>query len=365
MIAVKDADGNIIWSWHIWKTHFTLEEMPTQTYKTSPRAMNSTKYKPLVSRYLVMMDRHIGAADNTPPNTDAVVKTFGLYYQFGRKDPFPCSKNRERISTDLYSETIDIFDKDGILLDASTLINSTYNIRNSDISTDVNDLIVYAIQNPITFIRRDDNDAITNISNPLVYSGNWIYGAHVGTQALKASNKLWGSDFDDYSSTLIFDSKFTGKTIYDPCPAGWCIAPQDTWTNFTKNTPSEYNDYNIFGSMTGGTAAKRFFNCVEEDCRAWEDGPGKGYMLAPVFGRRFYINGTSGETAFYPATGCRFGKDGLFLGTGFGLYSWSTPLMATSESGSNFISTNEFLFPVGGSTRSYALTVRCVKESSL
>lgn len=32
---------------------------------------------------------------------------------------------------------------------------------------------------------------------------------------------------------LGLDSKFIGKTIYDPCPYGWCLPPQDTWTNFT------------------------------------------------------------------------------------------------------------------------------------
>lgn len=45
VIAVKDRSGNVLWSWHIWKTHFNLAEMPTQTYKTNPRSgMNGTIY---------------------------------------------------------------------------------------------------------------------------------------------------------------------------------------------------------------------------------------------------------------------------------------------------------------------------------
>ena len=50
--------------------------------------MSTTIYaNTLSSRDLIMMDRNLGAADNTPSNTDNVAKTFGLYYQFGRKDP--------------------------------------------------------------------------------------------------------------------------------------------------------------------------------------------------------------------------------------------------------------------------------------
>lgn len=45
VVAVKDGSGNILWSWHIWKTHFNLAEIPTQTYQTNPRGgMNGTIY---------------------------------------------------------------------------------------------------------------------------------------------------------------------------------------------------------------------------------------------------------------------------------------------------------------------------------
>lgn len=99
VVAVKDGSGNILWSWHIWKTHFNLAEIPTQTYQTNPRGgMNGTIYADVLpaKRTLVMMNCNLGAASNIATNNAEVVKTFGLYYQFGRKDPFPAAKNRER-----------------------------------------------------------------------------------------------------------------------------------------------------------------------------------------------------------------------------------------------------------------------------
>ena len=364
VIAVKDRSGNVLWSWHIWKTSFDLAEFNsnhTQTYKTNPRKMSTTIYaNTLSSRDLIMMDRNLGAADNTPSNTDNVAKTFGLYYQFGRKDPFPNAKKRERRTTAV-AEVIDIVDKDNNPLTINELMKYPYQTLNSDISKDVKDLILYSIKNPLTFILRDDKDGLTDDT----FSGNWIYGAYKGTSALDASNKLWGSDFVDKSGNLALNATFSGKTIYDPCPVGWCIPPQDTWTNFTKNTPEQWNNYNIAGTTGSGTFIK-YYNCPVEDQKNWTDGDGMGFMKAPVFGRRFYIRGEGGDVAFYPAEGCRFGKDGTTSAVGSGCYSWSSaPTYATSPDGGYFITNLSWVYPVGYTTRSYAIPVRCVKETSL
>ncbi len=66
VIAVKDADGTILWSWHIWMTDAPQD----QVYNNGAG---------------IMMDRNIGALSVTP--SDGVL-TYGLLYQWGRKDPF-------------------------------------------------------------------------------------------------------------------------------------------------------------------------------------------------------------------------------------------------------------------------------------
>ena len=67
VIAVKDVNGTILWSWHIWVVDFDPE---TTSHKMKSGA--------------VMMDRNLGALNVVPGD----FKSLGLYYQWGRKDPF-------------------------------------------------------------------------------------------------------------------------------------------------------------------------------------------------------------------------------------------------------------------------------------
>lgn len=66
VIAVKDANGDILWSWHIWCSEEGWQE---HVYYNNAGTM---------------MDRNLGATSATPGS----VSTLGLFYQWGRKDPF-------------------------------------------------------------------------------------------------------------------------------------------------------------------------------------------------------------------------------------------------------------------------------------
>ncbi len=80
VIAAKDAEGEILWSWHIWLTDMPEEQVYYNDAGT-------------------MMDRNLGATSATPGD----VRALGLLYQWGRKDPFLGSssirRNREAKST--------------------------------------------------------------------------------------------------------------------------------------------------------------------------------------------------------------------------------------------------------------------------
>lgn len=65
LVALKNADGTIIWSWHIWLTDQPAEHVYRNNAGT-------------------MMDRNLGAIEAGARTT----KTLGLAYQWGRKDPF-------------------------------------------------------------------------------------------------------------------------------------------------------------------------------------------------------------------------------------------------------------------------------------
>lgn len=145
VVAVMDADSTILWSWHIWLTDQPAE----QIYPNNAG---------------VMMDRNLGATSAIPGD----VKSLGLFYQWGRKDPFLGARS----------------------IDSQNFANST-GVWPSYVTSDaIYGTVEYATQNPTQFIS----------SNSL--NQEWLY---TGSEANDTS--LWGSD----------------KTIYDPCPLGWRV----------------------------------------------------------------------------------------------------------------------------------------------
>ncbi len=72
LIAVKDAEGTILWSWHIWMT----DQPADQNYEND------------VLGSFVMLDRNIGAIRADRGTGDEWKEASGLQYQWGRKDPF-------------------------------------------------------------------------------------------------------------------------------------------------------------------------------------------------------------------------------------------------------------------------------------
>ena len=162
LIAAKDVYGNILWSWHLWLTDDTIRE---QEYPNGAG---------------VFMDRNLGAT-SCEPNT---VGALGLFYQWGRKDPFVASQTTSSyVMAQISSEWPQPVQ--------STLV------------TDVD----YSVQHPTTFILGNS------------YTGDWYY---------------------DGSNTKTDDTRWDEvKTIYDPCPAGWRVADADDW--FSAGFSSSYN----------------------------------------------------------------------------------------------------------------------------
>ena len=107
VIAAKDADGNILWSWHIWFT----DQPQGQVYYNNAGTM---------------MDRNLGATSAPPGDVGAL----GLLYQWGRKDPFLGSSS----------------------INTSTLAKSTITWPSTVSSNSSNGTIAYATAHPTTFI---------------------------------------------------------------------------------------------------------------------------------------------------------------------------------------------------------------------
>ena len=112
VIAAKDDEGNILWSWHIWLT----DQPQGQVYYNNAGTM---------------MDRNLGATSATPGEVGA----FGLLYQWGRKDPFLGSSS----------------------ISSSSIAESTINWPSAVSSDSSNGTIAYATENPTTFIKMNSN----------------------------------------------------------------------------------------------------------------------------------------------------------------------------------------------------------------
>lgn len=112
VIAAKDSDGNILWSWHIWFT----DEPQGQVYFNDAGTM---------------MDRNLGATSATPGDVGAL----GLLYQWGRKDPFLGSSS----------------------ISSATVAKSTLTWPSKVSSNSSNGTIEYATANPTTFITDNTN----------------------------------------------------------------------------------------------------------------------------------------------------------------------------------------------------------------
>ena len=113
VIAAKDANGTILWSWHIWLT----DQPEGQVYFNNAGTM---------------MDRNLGATSATPGDVGAL----GLLYQWGRKDPFLGSSS----------------------ISSSTLAKSTISWPSAVSSNSSNGTIAYATANPTTFIKYNSSN---------------------------------------------------------------------------------------------------------------------------------------------------------------------------------------------------------------
>jgi hypothetical protein len=171
----KKGTGNIVWSYHIWVTKYKPDDDAAQDNAVYEHKGNTNNN----GYYFIFMDRNLGASFAGKNNTASSMGT-GLYYQWGRKDPFP--------------------DTDGTLA-----VGSFSRVQ----TTDILGTIPNTIKNPNVFYY--------NTSSAQYY--DWHQPIRIDT--------LW-----DHSNNQ--------KTIYDPCPSGWRVprytgtaATDSPWYGFT------------------------------------------------------------------------------------------------------------------------------------
>ena len=175
LVAIKGADGTILWSFHIWVSE--SEDVPCNT---------------VTGGQYTIMDRNLGATsvnDRSQTTEELIRNSFGLFYQWGRKDPFPRLLHRTaRVTENTYSAQL-------------PYTNST--LRQSSATGNIS----YTTRNPDKRIWMDNTKGC-----------NWLT-SYIG--------ELWGFHYSSGSiDRLVAENKLRDgvKTVYDPCPSGYKVA---------------------------------------------------------------------------------------------------------------------------------------------
>lgn len=232
VIAYTNEAGEILWSWHIWCTDAPAEmKWGANTW----------------------LDRNLGALTTVSGDVDS----YGLMYQWGRKDPFPGSKLYSWSGTN--DETA-AFSTDYTY---KTIVNGDYAWQ---YSSGTGLTVAESIAQPMNMCQNataadldptcgaDGSKNFNNVTRP------WV----AGMCAVEYS-KFWLDD---------------EKTIYDPCPAGYRVPTQaQVKTDFSDLT----DQFTVDGKTNGLTLARA--NC-------WL--PAVGYRTYDGKGKLFKV-GTMGH----------------------------------------------------------------------
>lgn len=300
VIAVKD--GAILWSWHIW---YPEAEVAGLNSKTGYEVMNM----------------NLGAMHNTPGD----VGSYGLLYQWGRKDPFPAAPTLTGTTATVGAP---IYDGD----------NNEIKITNSSQSSTADNNLAFAIANP-TVCRSNYAQFST--------SRDWL-------QADASNDALWGNPKGaERNETNDFLNK-GAKSFYDPCPVGWRVPPADVFRNFTASGGYAWviDDFDI--ADISGDGAKSLadydygwtFNLSDSASSYFPAAARFDGSYAMLMGSMSGLWGSYWGNAPYPGD--------RFQGGAYSVLSFQIK----DTAGNEMITTS----PAGGGARADAYSVRCIRE---
>lgn len=304
VIAVKDADDVVLWSWHIWVTDTDIN----QTKKTKTRLPSrNDEYDFMVVNLgwcdegtttyaertcLVKIIPSIGQSQTFSITQQAASLVYGgnsPYYQWGRKDPFLPSNGRERNANKTW-----------------------YNAEN-----------VPSTETPSGITFPTGKVGISRcIQNPGVWNNKEVMDC--------AYFNLWDAD-----SRGEEDRNIPVKTIYDPSPVGFQVAPYHAFTCFTKNGLNVDGEKNDIVGVWFPDKKLWAFQCND-------------------LNREYFI--------LFFVTGCRHCVKGGLTVTEEQGRSWSAWSGESVSHAIFFLFSGDGVFPQYGSNRAFGNPVRPVKE---
>ncbi|MDR1092164.1 MAG: hypothetical protein LBL79_13910 [Prevotella sp.] len=197
-VVAMQVGGVTYWSFHLWVTEYNPYEAAGQ------------KLYGVSGKNRVFMDRNLGALSN---KYDSEGEVRGLFYQFGRKDPFPRTTDwNNEMSTGSNFMWWSSGAHFGPILTGSPIASSLFRPLEA---------IPYSLKNPTTFIE------------PV---GNW---------------PLFVED------SCLWSTTGGNKTAFDPCPEGWRV-PRQVDINFDSSPWNGLDNSNL-GIVAGQMGRSHVF----------------------------------------------------------------------------------------------------------
>ncbi len=349
IIAVRDANNTILWSWHIWVTDYKPLQAASVMNSYDPTATQQDKkiWTPDNKNSYTLMGLPLGWCDAETASGNEVIIQFtqtetgntqvvtikqeplsignnAPFYQWGRKDPILPSKG-------LASSK----DNDKTYYgNYRFVLNGNRGNRGVSIGT--------AIQNPHIMYSYSNDTQFVDWCNP---------SETAGEEKDYFLLNLW----DTHDNTND-ENKLTlaTKTIYDPSPVGYVIPPSGALNGIT------YNGKNVMLESSAD------YDGVNSLLKSEDEVKNMGGWLFYCKGMNGNVGSydTSGGVMFFPATGRREDNGNLKI-VGEAGTNWTTGTYRASAAHAdafNLSSNLKALIPENGLNKFYAVTVRPIRE---
>ena len=218
-LFADESSDEALWSWHIWITDQSNEQLQAAAETYVMYADYETAYG---AGSAVMMDRNLGAIYK---EDGAYARSFRApLYQWGRKDPFPWGKT--------------VYDEQSVPYTYITARQPVQTTGSLGQYAGYTGNTWYATAHPDTFIATVGGT-----------SYDWYWGGGAGTTSAYRNNELWGNPDG------VTVGQTTTKTLFDPCPPGWKMPHPYVFSAFTRtgNTATVASgDVNVTGTFVQG-----------------------------------------------------------------------------------------------------------------